>query len=439
MINVLVYPCSSGVGQEIYFSLLHHKDVNVYGANSDLITPGYFLYEKNYCGNAPPMKNEKECLMWLKNVINEKRIECIFPAYDDAQVWLKERESILGVKIITSPLETVQICRSKKKTYEILNYIRCPIMYDRNNIPEYPIFIKPECGEGSKGCYKINSEDELNTNFTQEHICLEYLPGEEYTVDCFTDSKRNVLFTGARERVLTRAGISILTKGVETTEEIKMMAQEINKNFHLIGAWFFQIKRAKDGTMCLLEIAPRVPGAMAFHREQGINFPILSLYAHNNQDVKIIQPKIKDNSFCCKIYKNYFYFPEGELAKGEIKGIYIDLDDTLLLNEKEVNTNLIGLLYLAKNRGLPIYLITRHKANVEETLTKLCIHINLFTEIYHLDRNTNKSSKITNRPAIFIDDSFRERLEVSEKYDDVYCYDVDGVGAIEGHLRTTPA
>ena len=41
---------------------------------------------------------------------------------------------------------------------------------------------------------------------------MEYLPGRELTVDCFSDRERGVLFARARPRERTRAGISMATR-----------------------------------------------------------------------------------------------------------------------------------------------------------------------------------------------------------------------------------
>ncbi len=432
--RVLVYPCASGVGQEIFFALQNHKDIEIYGANSGGVTPGLFLYQENYICDGPAMKDEQKCITWLQDIIKKKQIDFLFPAYDDAQVWLKEREEILGCKVVTSSVNTVQICRSKKKTYEALQaYIRCPFVYETKPTT-YPVFIKPECGEGSKGCYKIDSEEQLDSYFTKDHITIEYLPGEEYTVDCLSDLEGNLLFSGARERVITRAGISILTKGIETTDEILRMAEKISKRLHCVGAWFFQIKKAIDGKMCLMEVAPRIPGAMAFHREQGINFASLSIDIHRGKSVRILQPRFTEGSYCCKIYTNYFLFPRAK----PIQAFYLDLDDTLLLGPN-INIDILRLVYLAKNRGIPVILLTRHKHDVYETLRERCIAKELFKKIVHLDTDTPKSKYIEKTPAIFIDDSFREREDVYNRLQDVVCFDVDSIRSAEGFLTTTPA
>ena len=44
MNNVLVFPCSSGLSIEIYHSLKHVKNINLYGLNSNKKSRGYYLY-----------------------------------------------------------------------------------------------------------------------------------------------------------------------------------------------------------------------------------------------------------------------------------------------------------------------------------------------------------------------------------------------------------
>jgi len=437
---VLVFPCASGVGQEIYNALKYHKDIQLYGANAGIMNPGSILYEKNYIGHAPPMSQSETCIDWLNNIIEKYHINCIFPAYDDAHVWFKTHENRLGgVKIITSPMETTQICRSKKITYDKFNtIIRCPALYSSIDAVQgaYPVFIKPECGEGSKGCHKIQSEIELIATITPEHIICEYLPGDEYTVDCFSDISGKLCFVGPRVRRLTRAGISILTETVQDENgDFSTMAQKINDNLRCVGAWFFQVKRATTGELCLMEIAPRIAGAMFLYRTQGVNFPLLSIYAHMGIPTTIIQPKLS-SVIGCKLYTNNFYVPQ--FISNPIAAFYIDLDDTLILPVlKKVNPTIISLLYEAKQADIPIYLITRHKGIVDDTLNSLCIHKELFREIIHITDKTHKQSFMLNRPAILLDDSFSERTNSAA--DDIYMFDIDSYEMVRDILRISYA
>jgi hypothetical protein len=269
---------------------------------------------------------------------------------------------------------------------------------------------------------------------TSDHIIIEYLPGDEYTIDCFTDYLGNLCFVGPRNRLLIRAGISIMTG---TTEDIHNefydIAQKINETLPFVGAWFFQVKQTKTGELCLMEIAPRIAGAMFLYREQGVNFPLLSIYAHMQLPTKIIKPSLS-HVVGCKIYKNRFYLPQ--FISNPIVAFYVDLDDTIILTDLQcVNPSIISLLYESKMAKIPIYLITRHKNIVEETLEKLCIHMNIFDKIIHIMDKSNKKDYIIHKPALFLDDSFSERDRVAA--DNIFTFDVDSYEIIRDIIKTS--
>ena len=48
--RVLVFPCASGIGQEIHFALKDHKDIILFGMNEVFSNQGIFLYA-NYLEN----------------------------------------------------------------------------------------------------------------------------------------------------------------------------------------------------------------------------------------------------------------------------------------------------------------------------------------------------------------------------------------------------
>jgi hypothetical protein len=91
--------------------------------------------------------------------------------------------------------------------------------------------------------------------------------------------------------------------------------------------------------------------------------------------------------------------------------VYVDFDDCLLIDGK-INTCLIGFLFQCLNEGVQVHLLTRHARQIRETLAKHRIE-RLFDSVIHLRNGERKSSFIKHEGAIFIDDSFSERAEVS--------------------------
>ena len=96
-----------------------------------------------------------------------------------------------------------------------------------------------------------------------------------------------------------------------------------------------------------------------------------------------------------------------------IKIVFLDLDDTIIY-ENIVNTDIFKFLYQAKNQNKKIILISKHEKEITKTLDDYCISPKLFDEILHLKKFDKKSSFIKEKNAIFIDDSYAERKDISD-------------------------
>lgn len=402
--NVLVFPCGSEIGLEIHNALRYSMHVELFGASS-IDDHGKFVY-KNYIGGVP-FVDEPNFLDSINRIVKENSINFIYPAHDSVVLQLaRNRENVI-CKIIGPDKSTAEICRSKLKTYQLFHeIIPCPKVYQHGQEPdEFPVFLKPDVGQGTKGTYLANNIEEVKFFIKSNSSLLisEYLSGNEYTVDCFTDRKGHLLFAGGRLRKRIQNGISVNTFPIKKDIRFEEIADAINRRLSLRGAWFFQVKEDSKKRLCLLEVAPRIAGSMALYRNLGVNFELLTFYDACGIDVKIAlnnfdieMDRALSNKF--KINVNY-------------DAVYVDLDDCLIINEM-INTSLITFLYQCLNKHKELFLITRHSKEIDVTLKRFKLK-GLFKEIYHLAENQPKSSIIARSDSIFIDDSFSERLEVS--------------------------
>ncbi len=230
---------------------------------------------------------------------------------------------------------------------------------------------------------------------------MEYLPGSEYTIDCFTDRHGQLRFAGPRARVRVQNGISVHARPVEDGD-FQEMAAAINRALEFRGAWFFQVKRDGIGNPVLMEVAPRVAGTMGFYRNLGINLPLLSVFDAMDSEVEILPNTYHlemDRALGNRFKTNITY-----------KYLYIDLDDCLLRGDK-VNTQAIALLYHCLNNDIKVRLLTRHAGSLDETLERKRL-AGLFDEVIQLKDGEPKSKHVEHTNAVFVDDSFAERAEV---------------------------
>lgn len=401
----MVFPAGTEIGLEIYHALEHCKEVELFGAGQDVSNPARFIYPAYH---VVPAISEPAWLAALSALCRSLQIDYIFPAYDDVIVALSRNAERLPAKIIASPPLTCEITRSKSATYRALHeFIRVPQIYDSiDQVITYPVFVKPDRGQGSFGTTRVDGKKALVAAIGEirDPLICEFLPGEEYTVDCFSDREKGVLFAGARSRRRTRNGISVNTLTIELPEAAAM-AKRIGSALKLHGAWFFQLKRASDDQLVLLEVAPRIAGAMATHRVAGINFPLLSLFEEERIPLSVhpLDGIIELDRALKNRYRHSISFST----------LYIDLDDTLLIGD-QVNLQAVNLVYQCINKGKKVVLLTRHQGNLTQTLKKHRLS-GLFDAIVHLGANEKKSAHIESGSAIFVDDSFAERMDVAKR------------------------
>jgi hypothetical protein len=402
MRKVLVFPAGTEIGLEIYAALSSCKEVELFAAGQAISNHAELLYEDYH-----PISSihTGQWLGELIALVKKLGIDYIFPAYDDVIVALSENREKIPATILVPSHELCLLTRSKSATYQKLSsVVKTPQVYESaDDVISFPVFVKPNKGQGSFGIKLVNTREELLQSLGEikEPIISEYLPGDEYTVDCFSDREKGLLFSGPRQRLRMRNGIAVSTQTIDCPI-FNELANKISDALNMQGAWFFQVKEDVNNELTLLEIGPRIAGSMAANRIQGINFPLLSIFEAERVPVSILKNSytvLLDRALKNKYKKSI-----------DFDSVYIDFDDTILLGD-QINSQAIQFLYCCVSRGIEIILITRHAGDLQNTLKKYRLH-NLFDKVIHLTKNEKKSSVISHKNAIFIDDSFSERMDV---------------------------
>lgn len=419
--KVLIFPAGTEIAFEIHNALKFSKFVELYGCSS-VSCHAEFVF-KNYIEGVP-FPGDPGLVDALNKVIDEYGIDLIYPAHDSACLTLTQEQDRLHARVITSPLETVETCRSKTRTYEFFegeDFI--PKTFpSAGDIVNYPVFCKPAVGQGSEGAKKVCSREELDLLLSgdEQYVICEYLPGDEYTVDCFTDRKGVLRSSIIRRRERIRAGIAVRSRVMPMDEQVRAIAEKINSKMVFSGAWFFQLKRNNSGEYRLLEISPRIPGTMGTTRNLGINYPMLTIFDMLGFDVDIInngQDILLDRAFISRYRTSVKY-----------SKVYIDFDDTLYLGDN-VNITALAFVYQCFNKGIPVVLLTMHEKDIYESLERFRISKDLFSEIICIPPDHDKSDYVKDTDAIFIDDAFSKRKDIHDKLG-IPVYDLDMIESL---------
>lgn len=407
MKKVLIYPCGTEIALEIYRSLRFSAHYIIYGG-ADSYGHGRFVF-KNYVDGLPfitDSSSEKD-VAEFNEAVSAYEFDFIYPAMDGVvTVFSKYREYLTPV-VVAPPYSTAQITRSKKKTYQVLEgTVPVPeVFHSKNEIKGYPVFVKPDVGQGSVGARSIYSGEELDTAGWESMLCMEMLPGNEYTVDCLTNSDGKLVFAKGRRRKRIKDGISVNAEFIDNPLFWEY-AERINGKLRQKGGWFFQLREAKDGALKLLEAASRIAGTSAITRCIGVNLPLLTVDIFNGRRIEevIVNPyRIELDRALANSYRLGL----------EYSTVYIDYDDTIV-GRGMINTLVVRFLYQCVNRKKRIVLISKHDGDLIEELERYRLE-SLFDEIHHISREEEKKDYIVERDAVFIDDSYGERKKVHDK------------------------
>ena len=405
-ISILVFPAEGENAFELYKALRYAVRLKVFGASSRKVAGhGQFVFDR-YDATLP-LINEPDFLEHFTKYLTLHGIKYIFPTHDTVAAFLKTHEASLPARVMGPSADTAVTCRKKTLTYAAFHDAGfCPVVYEASEQPPaFPVFLKPDQGQGGQGCHIIDNMESLHAALMQtpDAIITEYLPGKEFTVDCFTDRHGKLLFIGPRSRDVVKLGMAYVSSTVALTQEIEQIASAINVTFPMRGLWFFQVKEDVKKRLKLLEVAVRASCGMGLYRQLGVNLPLLSVYDALGMDVSVLR-----NPGGMNVSRNLQsrYYPQPDFNT-----VYVDYDDTLCVHGK-VNTTLLAFLYQCLNDGKHLVLISKHDGDLRTELEKRRIALNLFDAILHLDPKALKYPFMKDRNAIFIDNLFHERAEV---------------------------
>jgi hypothetical protein len=420
--NVLIFPGEAENAFELFQALRYSTRFAVWGASSH---PGYGnLLFPRYRDDLPNI-NDSNFLPVFNRFLAENNITLIFPTHDDVALYLTQQGAALNAQVVTSSLECAQICREKKLLYATLAAEAfCPRVYDAppEETDVYPVFVKPNKGQGAVGCVRANNAEELQHALTQapEPVICEYLPGREFTVDCFSNRHGALLFAGPRSRDVVKMGISFVSRIVPLDAATASIASILNARLKPRGLWFFQTKEDADGQPKLLEVSCRAAGTMSVYRQLGVNLPLLAAYDALGMEVRILK-----NDLALTMRRR---LESRYVIQYEYQTVYVDYDDTLVVDGK-VNTLLMRFLYECLNQGKRLVVLSRHPGDLLADMQKFRIFPELFDTIIHLPEGAMKSDYMDDKNAILIDNLFCEREEVLTRTG-IPVFDVDAVEAL---------
>lgn len=247
-----------------------------------------------------------------------------------------------GIRVLVSSPEAIRIANDKAASFQHLQQSGIPVpqfftatttddfihaAFELGH-PQQPFCFKPAIANGSRGfrivCDSINEAEQLfqqkpyNTYITYAHAVkilssqpfpplavTEFLPGDEYSVDCLAKNGTAMLVVPRlREKMVN--GISVKGRFVYD-EEIIRYCTKIIEAVGLHGNVGIQVKRSKEGVPLLLEINPRVQGTIVAGLGAGVNLPVLAVKQELGIPIEPEETKVKWGTAFSRYWTEVFY------------------------------------------------------------------------------------------------------------------------------------
>jgi carbamoyl-phosphate synthase large subunit len=287
------------------------RDVHIIGVDMDADAYGFALVDEGY---RVPAGTDEGYVPRIADIASEGDVDVVLPLTTDELQPLAERRDEIPAIVMVSGAAALSIANDKAALYGFLEqrgFDSAPAFHGVDDeasfveavhalgYPENPVCFKPTVASGMRGFRVLDEEADRLTRLLDEKpgaavttlqevrpvlaeadpfpelVVMEYLPGEEYSVDAIAlgDDVGPVI---PRTRSQTRAGITF--QGiVEENETLIQEAAGICRELGLEYNINLQFRYDADGEPKLIEINPRVAGTIVMCVGAGANMPYLGL------------------------------------------------------------------------------------------------------------------------------------------------------------------
>lgn len=305
-----------------YFRSALGENGKIHVANSSNISPAFLVADKSV---VTPLIYDESYIPFLIEYCKNNEIDVLISLFDiDLPILAKNKNKLkeVGVDVIVSDIEVVDICNDKWKTYQFLGQhgIKVPKTYlklidvkmalEKNEIT-YPLIIKPRWGMGSIAIYEADNEEELfvfyekakrnilNTylkyeseeNIEESVIVQEKMRGQEYGLDVINDLNKRYITTVVKKKYGMRSGETDCAVTVDNYQA-KVLGEKLSGIMRHIANLDVDVFDV-NGELHVLEMNARFGGGYPFSHMAGVNLPLAILEWSDKK--KIDENILKEN------------------------------------------------------------------------------------------------------------------------------------------------
>lgn len=292
--NILILSCGSRNKIIQYFKKELAGKGLVIATDCSKLAPALYDADKYYI---VPKIDDDNYLETILTICKENNVKAVLSLIDpELSILAKNKDAFyeIGTTPIISEYDIVETCFDKYKMFKFLtgNGFKTPRTYInkeefykdlKNDIIQFPVFVKPVKGSASININKVSTKEELEFLFNRfdDLLIQEYMNGGEYGADVYIDliSEEPVaIFT--KKKLKMRAGETDKAVSIKDYDLFNLIREFVLK-IGLKGVIDIDIFKIND-EYYISEVNPRFGGGYPHAYECGVNIPEMIINNVNN-------------------------------------------------------------------------------------------------------------------------------------------------------------
>jgi carbamoyl-phosphate synthase large subunit len=334
-------PGASGIVRSLRAT--DERDIRIVGVDMNSEAYGFALVDERY---VVPAGDDEAYIPRMAEIADRVEADVILPLTTaEIEPLAANRETFEATVMVSDP-DALDVANDKGKLYGFLaeaGFESAPAYHrvdtedgfvdavEKLGYPDRPVCFKPPVASGMRGFRVLDERTDRLTRLLEEKpdtavttleevlpilssaeafpelAVMEYLPGEEYSVDVLAmdDSVGPVV---PRSRSRTRAGITF-EGTVEQREDLIAEAADISRNLGLEYNVNIQFRYDADGEPKVIEINPRVAGTIIMCVGAGANMPYLGVKHALGESLPAVD--IEWGTHMVRYWQELFRSPDG--------------------------------------------------------------------------------------------------------------------------------